>query len=208
MKKLLATLLIVFLLIGSTANATTSDIQERIIKLRNRIQTLREEYRNKLSPEERLKLILLYDKSDEYFDNDAEWMRFETDINSCKSYEELSKILKNKYIDVNEAAHGYVQSDSIRKLSIEIVQSAGFNIDDMPNIAMISQSRKRYKWMVLISAELPEEDYNTPGFTLELENDGRILGLLYGGKINETDFKNEKINKEKAIEIAKKFIEK
>ena len=128
MKRLVLVALLCVLL-GAVAFAETED--EARAALQNTLMELEETYGAELLPEEQMQLSFLIDWADRYVESE-QWAQFAEDFGQCQDAQKLSELLNTDYMGINQAEEGLMQREEARQRSIEIVQAAGFDLEQMP----------------------------------------------------------------------------
>ena len=130
MKRLVLVALLCVLL-GAVAFAETED--EARAALQNTLMELEETYGAELLPEEQMQLSFLIDWADRYVESE-QWAQFAEDFGQCQDAQKLSELLNTDYMGINQAEEGLMQREEARQRSIEIVQAAGFDLEDGHNV--------------------------------------------------------------------------
>lgn len=135
MKRLVLVALLCVLL-GAVAFAETED--EARAALQNTLMELEETYGAELLPEEQMQLSFLIDWADRYVESE-QWAQFAEDFGQCQDAQKLSELLNTDYMGINQAEEGLMQREEARQRSIEIVQAAGFDLEQMPYVSLGSK---------------------------------------------------------------------
>ena len=135
MKRLVLVALLCVLL-GAVAFAETED--EARAALQNTLMELEETYGAELLPEEQMQLSFLIDWADRYVESE-QWAQIAEDFGQCQDAQKLSELLNTDYMGINQAEEGLMQREEARQRSIEIVQAAGFDLEQMPYVSLGSK---------------------------------------------------------------------
>ena len=173
MKRLVLVALLCVLL-GAVAFAETED--EARAALQNTLMELEETYGAELLPEEQMQLSFLIDWADRYVESE-QWAQFAEDFGQCQDAQKLSELLNTDYMGINQAEEGLMQREEARQRSIEIVQAAGFDLEQMPYVSLGSKGGWN-GWEVRVS-QIPGDEQRTPGVMLDLANDGAEIGRAH-----------------------------
>ena len=179
MKRLVLVALLCVLL-GAVAFAETED--EARAALQNTLMELEETYGAELLPEEQMQLSFLIDWADRYVESE-QWAQFAEDFGQCQDAQKLSELLNTDYMGINQAEEGLMQREEARQRSIEIVQAAGFDLEQMPYVSLGSKGGWN-GWEVRVS-QIPGDEQRTPGVMLDLANDGAVRYMEYLGEPTE-----------------------
>ena len=190
MKRLVLVALLCVLL-GAVAFAETED--EARAALQNTLMELEETYGAELLPEEQMQLSFLIDW-------EAELHLF---FGQCQDAQKLSELLNTDYMGINQAEEGLMQREEARQRSIEIVQAAGFDLEQMPYVSLGSKGGWN-GWEVRVS-QIPGDEQRTPGVMLDLANDGAVRYMEYLGEPTEAAI-GAAISEQRAQEIALAFM--
>ena len=161
MKRLVLVALLCVLL-GAVAFAETED--EARAALQNTLMELEETYGAELLPEEQMQLSFLIDWADRYVESE-QWAQFAEDFGQCQDAQKLSELLNTDYMGINQAEEGLMQREEARQRSIEIVQAAGFDLEQMPYVSLGSKGGWN-GWEVRVS-QIPGDEQRTPGVMLD-----------------------------------------
>ena len=167
-------------LLGAVAFAETED--EARAALQNTLMELEETYGAELLPEEQMQLSFLIDWADRYVESE-QWAQFAEDFGQCQDAQKLSELLNTDYMGINQAEEGLMQREEARQRSIEIVQAAGFDLEQMPYVSLGSKGGWN-GWEVRVS-QIPGDEQRTPGVMLDLANDGAVRYMEYLGEPTE-----------------------
>lgn len=199
MKRLVLVALLCVLL-GAVAFAETED--EARAALQNTLMELEETYGAELLPEEQMQLSFLIDWADRYVESE-QWAQFAEDFGQCQDAQKLSELLNTDYMGINQAEEGLMQREEVRQRSIEIVQAAGFDLEQMPYVSLGSKGGWN-GWEVRVS-QIPGDEQRTPGVMLDLANDGAVRYMEYLGEPTEAAI-GAAISEQRAQEIALAFM--
>lgn len=204
MKKITFTLLMLLsLLLAQIPIACAETEEEMRTALQETLMRLNEQYGAELLPAEQRQLSFLTDWADRYT-NSEEWDRFARDFMQCTSAKQLSALLQRDYIGITQAEEGNLQRKEIQERCVEIVQAAGFSIDDMPYVSLGCKEIRNY-WEAIVS-QIPGEERRTPGFQMDLTNEGNLNCMEYCGEIAETAPGDAAISAEEAQAIGFDFL--
>ena len=106
-------------------------------------------------------------------------------------------------LSINQAEEGLMQREEARQRSIEIVQAAGFDLEQMPYVSLGSKGGWN-GWEVRVS-QIPGDEQRTPGVMLDLANDGAVRYMEYLGEPTEAAI-GAAISEQRAQEIALAFM--
>ncbi len=201
-KAKIGALLLLCALLCGTACAETEEAARAA--LQDTLIGLEAAYADALAPEEALQLSFLCDWADRYLQNE-EWSRFAADVAQCTDVETLRALLGRDYTGITQAPEGALQREDIRRRSVEIVQAAGFDPDEMPYVSLGCKGIERGGWEVHVS-QLPGEERRTPGVVMELTADGAVQYMEFAGETDETASDRAGVSEADAQGISLEFL--